>query len=120
VSTIADVRVARPTRTRARRPAVAQRRTRRVFAGGVLWIVVLGVLLAGIVGVNVAVLQLMVRVDSLGNERAELKADNAAIRSRLSSASASVRVEQEARDKLGLVPADPLQTTYVRLEPEHR
>jgi cell division protein FtsL len=120
MSTIADARVI-PRRRKSRgRPAGAALRSRRTFAGGVLWIVVLGVLLAGIVGVNVAVLQLMVSVDRLGSERAELKADNARIRSRLSSASASMRVEQQARARLGLVPADPLQTTYVRLEQEQR
>jgi cell division protein FtsL len=120
VSTIADARVVDSPRKRRARVPTLERRARRTFAGGVLWIVLLGILLAGIVGVNVAVLQLMVRVDRLGGERAELKADNARIRSRLSSASASMRIEQQARIRLGLEPADPLQTTYVRLDPEHR
>jgi hypothetical protein len=31
-----------------------------------------------------------------------------------------MRVEQQARLRLGLEPADPLQTTYVRLDPERR
>ena len=43
--------------------------------GGVVWIVVLAVLLAGIVAVNVAVLQLNVRLDELGRERVQLRAD---------------------------------------------
>jgi cell division protein FtsL len=120
MSAIADARVVEAPLRRRSRSAGRERRARRAFAGGVLWIVVLGVLLAGIVGVNVAVLQLTVRVDRLGSERAELKADNARIRSRLSSASASMRVEQQARSRLGLVPADPLQTTYVRLDPARR
>jgi cell division protein FtsL len=117
MSTIADARAVKPARRRTQK-AASSRRARRTFAGGVLWIVVLGVLLAGVVAVNVAVLQLTVRVDRLGSERAELKADNARLRARLSSASASMRIEQEARTKLGLVPADPLQTTYVRVDPK--
>jgi cell division protein FtsL len=119
MSTLADARVVAPRRRR-RTGVAATHRRRRTFAGGVLWIVVLGVLLAGIVAVNVAVLQLTVGVDRLGSERAELKADNARLRSRLSSASASMRVEREARMRLGLVPADPLRTTFVRLGPERR
>ena len=53
--------------------------------------------------------------DGLSRERAQLKADNALLRSQLSSASANVRIEEAATAKLGLQPADPLTTTYVRL-----
>ena len=87
----------------------------RPFTGGILWIVAVGVLLAGIVAVNVVVLQLNMQLDGLGRERAGLKADNARLRSRLSTASANARIERDAAAKLGLTAADPLTLTYVDL-----
>jgi len=85
--------------------------------GGVVWIVVLAVLLAGVVAVNVAVLQLNVRLDELGRERTQLRADTNRLSSQLSSASANVRIESEARSRLGLVRADPALTQHVQLVP---
>jgi len=82
--------------------------------GSVLWILVLGALLGGVVAVNVLVLQLNVRLDESGRERAELKADIARLRSHLSSTAASARIERQAR-QLGLVQADPAATTFVPL-----
>jgi len=107
VSTIADnARVSRRTKVAAKR---------RPMAGGVVWIVLCAVLLAGIVAVNVVVLQLNVELDQLGRERAQLKADIAGTRAQLSTASANVRIETDAATKLGLVPADPALTEYVDL-----
>jgi cell division protein FtsL len=111
VSTIADGGVAARKRPAKR----SEPRARTPFAGGVAWIVVVAALLAGVVAVNVVVLQLNMQFDGLSRERAQLKADNAMLRSQLSSASANVRIEQAATSKLGLQPADPLTTTYVRL-----
>ena len=113
MSTIADGGVARSKQRRAQPEPRA--RTRAPFFGGIAWIVVIGVLLAGIVAVNVVVLQLNMQFDSLSRERAQLRADNALLRSQLSSASANVRIEDAATTKLGLQAADPLTTTYVRL-----
>jgi len=113
MSTIAQGNVARKKRRAA--AATTAARSRAPFAGGVVWIVVVGVLLAGIVAVNVLVLQLNMQFDGLSRERAQLKADNALLRSQLSSASASVRIEDAAKSKLGLQAADSLTTTYVRL-----
>jgi cell division protein FtsL len=113
MSTIAQGNVARKKRRAAAAPPAA--RSRAPFAGGVVWIGVVGVLLAGIVAVNVLVLQLNMQFDGLSGERAQLKADNALLRSQLSSASASVRIEDAAKSKLGLQAADGLTTTYVRL-----
>ena len=87
----------------------------RPLAGSVVWIVVLGALLAGVVAVNVAVLQLNLSLDRLGRERVQLRADNASLSARLSSASAAARIETPARGRLGLVPADPGTTSYVQL-----
>ena len=104
--------VARPRRRTA--PRAAQKP--RPF-GGVVWIVVLAVLLAGVVAVNVAVLQLNVRLDELGRERVQLRADTNRLSSQLSSASANARIESDARTKLGLVRADPALTYHVELAP---
>jgi cell division protein FtsL len=88
--------------------------------GGVIWIVVLAVLLAGIVAVNVAVLQLNLRLDELGRERVQLRADTNRLSSQLSSASANAKIESQARTKLGLVRADPELTFHVQLAPPQR
>jgi cell division protein FtsL len=114
MSAIAEAPVARE----ARRAKSKGRSSRAPFAGGVAWIVVVGALLAGIVAVNVLVLQLNMQFDGLSRQRAQLKADNALLRSQLSSASANVRIEEAATTRLGLVAADPLTTTYVRLDPK--
>jgi cell division protein FtsL len=103
--------VASATRSRpARRP-----KAQRAVARPVLWIVVLTVLLAGVVALNVAVLRLNMTLDRLGRERAQLRADTAALQSQLSSAAATGRIEGLAVKRLGYVPATPDQTTYVRL-----
>ena len=86
------------------------------MAGGVFWIVVVGVLLAGVVAINVAVLRLNVRMDELSHQRAQLRAENAALEARLASLAASFRIEKRARTRLGLVLADPEQTEYLRLK----
>jgi cell division protein FtsL len=101
--------------SRAVRAAPRARARPRVFAGGVLWIVLFAVLLAGVVAVNVNVLRLNVELDGVGRERSELKADIAGLRSELSSAAATARIERLAEKELGLVQADPDATTYVRL-----
>ena len=102
---------AAPTRRAARRGPS----TRRSILGGVVWIVAFAVLLAGVVALNVAVLQLNLRLDSLARERAQLKDANAALAARLSSAGSPHEVERLAQRKLKLVPAGPDQTTYVTL-----
>jgi len=94
----------------------ARPRTRpRLLAGGVLWIVLFAALLAGVVAVNVTVLRLNLEFDRAGRERSQLKADVARLRSELSSAAATARIERAARKELGFVPADPGTTVYVRL-----
>ena len=102
---------ARPPRPRPKRRAKPQRRV----TGGVLWIGVLAILLAGGVAMNVAVLRLNMTLDRLGRERAQLRADTAALQSQLSSAAATGRIETMAMNRLGYVPAAPDQTTYVHL-----
>ena len=99
-------------------PALRRARAgRSAFTGGVLWIVGVAALLAGVVAINVFVLRLNVELDGLRHTRAEIKAEIATTRAQLSSASANARIETEAASKLGLVEADPNATTYLRLDP---
>ena len=100
----------RPARSRTRsRGSTAHRRV----TSGVVWIVVVAGLLAGVVALNVGVLELNLRMDRLNGQRARLRAENAALQSQLSSASAAGRIEALAHRSMGLVPADPAQTTYL-------
>jgi hypothetical protein len=103
---------AKPRATPRRRPA----RSKGV-AGGVVWIVFLTALLAGVVALNVAVLRLSIQLDGLAREKQELRAGNNELASRLAGVEASGRVQTLARNQLGLVPAEPDQTTYVTLDP---
>ncbi len=82
-----------------------------------LWIVVFAALLAGVVAVNVAVLQLNLQLDGASREREQLRADLAGLRAELSGVAATEQIERAARDELGLVPADPDEMIYVTLPP---
>lgn len=97
------------------RTSTAARRRPWALGGGILWIVVFAVLLAGVVAVNVTVLRLNLELDQVGRERTELRADISRLRSQLSSASATSRIDRLAEEELGLVPADPDGTIYVHL-----
>ena len=103
-------------------PAPPRRKpqARRGVAGGVVWIVLVAVLLAGVVALNVAVLQLNVRLDKLDTQRAQLRAEKQALASQLSMAAASPRIQLQGQKQFGLVPANPAETTYVRLGPRTR
>jgi cell division protein FtsL len=75
----------------------------------------MGVLLAGVVALNVTVLRLNLRFDALAQERAELRAENAELASELATRAASPRTSSVARRRLGLEPADPSTLTYLDL-----
>ena len=104
-------RSAAESRPRAKPAARQQRRV----SFGVLWIGIAGVLLAGVVGVNVLVLRQHVQLDQFTQERTRLRAENAGLASRVSAAVAASRIEGLAQRSLGLVPAAPEQTTYIDL-----
>jgi len=89
--------------------AQARAKGHRRIAGGVVWIVVVAALLAGVVAVNVAVLQLNLNLDSANRQRAQLKADIAALQAKLASAKRTAGITQ------GLVQADPATTVTVDL-----
>lgn len=104
--------VAQPARG-ARRTPQARASGRRV-TGGVVWISVFAVLLAGIVALNVAVLRTNMTVNKLDKMELQLRAENQALASQVSSAASARRIEDTAR-KLGLVPAQAADTTYLDL-----
>ena len=108
----AQTAVAEPVaRPRPRTRKKSQPRAR----GGILWIAVSGILLAGVVFVNVAVLRLNLGLDGANSERVKLRAENAALQSQLSSELASPRIQSQAAKRLGLVYADPSDYGYVDL-----
>jgi hypothetical protein len=85
--------------------------------GGLLWILVVAALAAGVVAVNVAVLRLNVALDKSNRQRTELQADVAGLQSALSTAVANAQIGGDGQRRLGLVSADPNTTTYVQLAP---
>jgi cell division protein FtsL len=97
------------------RPAPRPVRRQRRVAGGVLWIGVVAVLLAGVVALNVAVLRLNMKLDHLARERSDLRAQNAALSVQLSSQASAPRIQRIAAKRLGYVQATPDQTSYVTL-----
>ena len=114
---------ARPPRARPKPKPVAKPRRkakkRSGVAGGLAWIIVGSVLLAGIVALNVAVLRLNIRLDHLNNQSQQLQAQNAALGAKVSEAVSSPRIQALAKAR-GFVPADPATTGYVDLTPRRR
>jgi len=100
--------VARP-RPRTRKRSKARAR------GGILWIVVSGILLAGVVFISVAVLQLNLKLDNANSQRTKLLAQNAALQSQLSGELQSPRIESQAIKQFGLTYQDPSQYGYVNV-----
>jgi uncharacterized protein HemX len=116
-STIAEP-VVRPRPRTKPRPTTTTRTRKRSKArarGGILWIAVSGILLAGVVFVNVAVLRLNLSLDSTNSERTKLRAENAALQSNLSRELASSQIETRAAREFGLTYADPTQYGYVNV-----
>jgi hypothetical protein len=74
--------------------------------------VVVAALLAGVVAINVAVLQLNLSLDGVNRDRAQLKADIAAQQAKLASAKRTAAIIEGQN---GLVPADPATTTVITL-----
>jgi cell division protein FtsL len=110
----------KPSRPRPRGAATRRPVRSKGVAGGIVWIVFVTALLAGVVALNVAVLRLNVQLDGLAREKQELRAGNNDLASRLAGLEASGRIESLARSQLGLVPAEPGQTTYITLDPAGR
>jgi cell division protein FtsL len=98
-----------PARARTQRRAAPRRLT-----GGILWISVFAVLLAGVVALNVAVLRLNMSVSKLDQQELQLRAENQALASEVSKSGSAQRIEATAH-KLGLVPAPATDTSYIDL-----
>ena len=108
--------VAEPLARPRRRSASSRRRAREARArGGILWIAISGILLAGVVFVNVAVLRLNLALDGSTADRIKLRAENAALQSELSSKLRSGAIQAQASKQLGLQYQDPSQYGYVDL-----
>jgi cell division protein FtsL len=97
------------------RPAPRVVKRQRRVAGGIVWIGVVAALLAGVVALNVAVLRLNMKLDHLARERADLRAQNAALSVQLSSQASAPRIQRLAAKRLGYVQATPDQTSYLTL-----
>lgn len=111
---------ARPAATaapaeRTRATVRPQARQGRRLSFGVFWIGVAGVLLAGVVGVNVMVLRQNVALDHASRDRVKLQAENANLSSLLSASISASRIEGIAQRSLGLQSASPEATTYIDL-----
>ena len=104
-----------PRRATTKPKPRARTRRRARARGGVLWIAISGVLLVGVVFVNVAVLRLNLQLDKKTQQRTKLRAENATLQSELSSRLASPRIQALALRQDGLVPADPGTIGYVNL-----
>lgn len=110
-----EARPAAPASPVRAMPSRRRRTARRFVWKGAAGIALVAGLLAGVVAVNVAVLQRNLELDDLSRRRSQLRAENAALASRLASAAAAGRIERLAEERLGLVPADPAETTYIDL-----
>ncbi len=106
-----------PVRRRPRpaaAPAQGARPQGRRLTGGIVWISLFALLLVGVVALNVAVLRVNMHVNNLDKVEVQLRAENAALASQVSSAASAQRIESTAR-KLGLVPAPAADTSYLDL-----
>jgi len=103
-------REARPKPRAARRPRSEGRRLR----GGIVWISMFAILLVGVVALNVAVLRANMSVNNLNQQQLQLESQNQTLASQVSSAVSSLRIEQAAH-RLGLVPAQAADTSYLDL-----
>ena len=114
-STIAEPVVRPRPRTKPKTATRARKRSQARARGGILWIAVSGILLAGVVFVNVAVLRLNLSLDSANSERTKLRAENAALQSNLSQELASSHIQTRAAKEFGLTYVDPTTYGYVNL-----
>jgi cell division protein FtsL len=99
---------------RRARSAPRTRASGRRLTGGIVWISLFALLLVGVVALNVAVLRTNMHVNKLDKQEIQLRAENAALQSLVSRAASAQRIESTAR-KLGLVPAQSADTSYLDL-----
>jgi hypothetical protein len=114
MATVEAVSVAEPV-ARPRPKARTRKRSKARARGGILWIAISGILLAGVVFVNVAVLQLNLRLDSANADRAKLLAGNADLQARYSQLVATPHVTAAAQKQYGLTYQDPTEYGHINL-----
>ena len=100
----------RPTRPQAKRRPAQQSRV----ASGVAWITVFGVLLAGVIAINVAGLQERMKLNHLTQQRSTLLSQTSDDAAKLSAQLSDARVGVEAR-RVGQVLAPSADTSIVPL-----
>lgn len=86
------------------------------MTSGRLWIGVLGLLLAGIVAVNVVTLSIAASAGHIDQNIQALEQENSILRGRDAQRSGSARVRHDA-GAIGLAPASSDQIGYVQFEP---
>lgn len=111
---VAAPRVARPAATSRSRPVARRAATSPALARWTLWIAIVAVLLAGIVALNVAALELRVERGKVQSQNADLRAGIERLEAQLSGAAAVSPVEAAARGRLGLT--ESAETVYLGLE----
>lgn len=99
-------------------PRARPARARPNLARTVVWISVVAALLAGIVALNVAVLQLRMERGRVQADIVEIRTENARLEADISAEAARGRVEAAAGGRLGLV--RPQGVTYLKLENPRR
>jgi cell division protein FtsL len=114
MATVEAVSAAEPV-ARPRPRARSRKRSKARARGGILWIAISGILLAGVVFVNVAVLQLNLRLDSANADRAKLLAGNADLQAEYSQLVSSPRVTAAALKQYGLTYQDPTEYGHINL-----
>jgi hypothetical protein len=100
--------------------AVSQIPDTRAIVGltrGRAWIAVLGVLLTGIVGLNVATLGLTATAGDIEQQIRTLEQENSVLRTRIAQRLSNQRVQREAA-ALGLAMPSPGEINYRRAGPE--
>ena len=107
--------VAEPVVRPRPRAGARTRRTQARARGGILWIALSGILLAGVVFVSVAVLRMNLALDQANADRTKLHAEIASLQSAYSSALRSGQIQAQAGKRFGLVYQDPSQYGYVQL-----
>ena len=108
--------VAEPVVRPRRRTGARARRTQARARGGILWIAISGILLAGVVFVSVAVLRMNLALDQANADREKLHAEIASLQSAYSSQLRSGEIQAQAGKRLGLVYEDPANYAYVHLD----
>ena len=99
-------------RIRSIRPGVLADRLLR----GRLWVPLIGVLLTGIVFLNVALLEVNGSIARMDTRSAELRRDNAALRMRVARLGSSERIQRSAAGR-GFVAAVPGEVGYLSAQP---